>query len=141
VTDSDLAIHDRLSSDSRSEGGCPACGAGQVSSACLVPDHEYGLDRLTQYAQCDACHSVYQDPMPGVQQLAAFYPRSYHSMSGGGGLAGIRHDMRARRLRPMARATGAVLDYGCGDGSFLLRAAERMPGKQFYGFEIANVRR
>jgi SAM-dependent methyltransferase len=34
-----------------------------------------------------------------------------------------------------------MLDHGCGDGSFLLRAAERMPNRPLYGYEIGDQRR
>jgi SAM-dependent methyltransferase len=78
--------------------------------------------------------------MPAVAELAGFYPAVYHSMHGGGLLQRIRHDLRIRRLKALTGGEGAILDYGCGDGSFLLRAAERMPGKQFYGYEIGERR-
>jgi SAM-dependent methyltransferase len=115
---------------------CPACCGAEVVKVCLVPDHEYGLKYLGQYVDCAACRTVFQFPMPDIAELSAFYPKNYHSMNSKGLLNRIRHDIRVQRLKSLTDGGGAVLDYGCGDGSFLLRAAERLPGKAFFGFEM-----
>jgi SAM-dependent methyltransferase len=78
--------------------------------------------------------------MPDMSELTAFYPASYHSLHGDSRLQGIRNDLRIRRLRSLATGMGPILDYGCGDGSFLMRAAERMPGRDYYGYEIGERR-
>jgi SAM-dependent methyltransferase len=105
-----------------------------------VPDHEYGVAFRARYAACAACRSEYQTPMPGAAELAAFYPQGYHSFAAGGLLLRLRHDVRLRRLRALAPREGAILDYGCGDGAFLARAAERLPERQLFGFEIGERR-
>jgi SAM-dependent methyltransferase len=79
--------------------------------------------------------------MPDSDQLSSFYPAEYHSMSGGGLLKQIRHDLRMRRLKGLAKGKCAWLDYGCGDGSFLVQAAQRMPENEYYGFEISQHRK
>ncbi len=76
--------------------------------------------------------------MPDPETLASFYPDGYHSFAGGGLLQRIRHDMRIRRLSQFLAGEGAVLDYGCGNGSFLLRFAEQVPDRPLYGFEVAG---
>jgi|SRR4051812_2652847 SAM-dependent methyltransferase len=76
--------------------------------------------------------------MPEERTLGSFYPANYHSMARDGVLTRIRYDMRVRRLSSVLDGEGAVLDYGCGDGSFLVSAARRMPGRKFFGYEIGD---
>ena len=115
---------------------CPACGrAGRVTVR-TVPDHEYGLAHRVRYATCADCESEYQTPMPTLGELADFYPSDYHSMQGGGFLQRLRDTLRLRRLRRLLDGEGALLDYGCGDGRFLVHAAARMRGRQLFGYEI-----
>lgn len=119
---------------------CGACG-GPGGDPRAVPDHEYACDHLATYAICGACETAFQVPMPRVEDLAAFYPERYHSMLDGGWLLRARHRMRARRLGGLLPpGDGAVLDYGCGNGSFLRRAAPLLPDVELFGFEYADRR-
>jgi len=77
--------------------------------------------------------------MPQESELSALYPADYHSLGRAGLLTQIRYDMRVRRLAKLARGEGAILDHGCGDGSFLLRAAQQLPDRIFFGYEIADT--
>lgn len=117
---------------------CPACGATVVPEGIGVPDHEYGLSYVARYMECNACGTLFQEPMPTIAQLAGFYPSSYHSMTHAGLLNRIRNGMRIRRLAKLVEGDGAILDYGCGDGAFLVQAVEQMPHRRFWGFEIAD---
>src|SRR5215210_2378242 len=116
---------------------CPACGLPDVEPEVAVPDHEYAVGHLGHYAACTSCASLYQQPVPTSEELAAVYPVDYHSMVGGGPVDRIRDGIRLRRLERLGGRTDPVLDYGCGDGGFLLGAAARWPGRECYGFEIA----
>lgn len=78
--------------------------------------------------------------MPEESQLASFYPPDYHSLGRQGLLTRIRYDMRIKRLQPLLRGDGAILDFGCGDGSFLVQAAARMPNRKLVGYEIGERR-
>jgi len=120
---------------------CPACLSGLVTGVVEVPDHEYGLDDQGTYVRCGACGSLYQSPMPTGQRLAAFYPSNYHSMSGGGLLMSLRNRFRIRRLAACIGGQEAVLDYGCGNGTFLLSAAATFHKIEFIGFEIGEHRK
>jgi fatty acid desaturase/SAM-dependent methyltransferase len=123
------------------ESTCPACGARGANGALSVHDHEYGLPGMTVYAVCSACHTCFQAPMPNDAQLASFYPPDYHSMDRRGLLTRIRYDVRIRGLLGLLDGRqGPLLDHGCGDGSFLLRAAERMPNRRLFGYEISSRR-
>jgi SAM-dependent methyltransferase len=119
---------------------CPACGERAAGEPVRVPDREYRVPYLAAYATCPACASLFQRPMPDGPTLAAFYPADYHSQTGQGPVGRFRHDARLRRLGALAGADGPVLDYGCGNGAFLVRAAERVPARRYYGFEIAEER-
>ncbi len=103
-----------------------------------VADHEYAVGHVARYAACKSCASLYQRPMPDAEELAGFYPADYHSMTGQGVLDRVRDDVRLRRLGALGGGSGPLLDYGCGNGDFLLRAARRWPGHSYYGYEIAS---
>ncbi len=76
--------------------------------------------------------------MPPTERLASWYPPGYHSMQGRGFLGRLRNGVRLKRLRRFLDGDdGALLDYGCGDGSFLDYAAECGERRQLVGFEIA----
>ncbi len=123
---------------------CPACGATDVSPPVAVPDHEYGLDQVATFVTCGGCGSLFQDPMPAPADLPAYYPPEYHSQTGQGPVGRLRHRVRLRRLTGLAKGAGAgagdgaLLDFGCGNGAFLRRAAAEQPGRAYYGYEIAD---
>ena len=116
---------------------CGACGKVTNGQNWRVFDHEYKLSYRACYHECGDCGTLTQSPMPTLEQLAAFYPPGYHSFSPGNKLMQARTGMRVTRLRKVLGATpGAILDYGCGGGMFLLEAAKQLPDRQFYGYEI-----
>jgi SAM-dependent methyltransferase len=121
-------------------GPCPACEATSVARYVDIPDHEYALSYVARYAHCGACKTVYQSPMPDESQLGGFYPPSYHSMVDGGWLMQRRRAMRANRLKKLVGTQpSVVLDYGCGNGSFLVTAARQMPEHRYVGFEYSET--
>ncbi|MEI9939929.1 MAG: class I SAM-dependent methyltransferase [Pseudomonadota bacterium] len=77
--------------------------------------------------------------MPDESQLGGYYPPSYHSMTDGGWLMRRRRAMRVSRL---AKLTGTeptvVLDYGCGNGSFLVTASRQLSQHRYVGFEYSE---
>lgn len=117
---------------------CPACGAAVSAEGVGITDHEYGLNHVAYYVGCRVCGTLFQEPMPTMAKLADFYPADYHSMTHAGLLSRIRNQLRIRRLAKLMAGEGAILDYGCGDGAFLVQAAQGMPHRRFWGFEIAR---
>jgi len=109
-----------------------------VAKVRAIPDREYGVKFVANYAWCGDCGTLRQSPMPDMARLAAFYPAHYHAQTGQGTLNRIRQDMRLKRLAPLMEGEGAILDFGCGNGAFLLHAAERMPNRTYFGFEISD---
>jgi len=105
-----------------------------------VPDHEYGVSFVATYARCASCGSEVQAPMPADEDLAAFYPETYHSKQADGLLVRLRNDVRWKRIASLLDGDGPILDYGCGDGQFLRHVAERRPSIRLFGYEIAPSR-
>ena len=104
----------------------------------MVEDHEYRIPYTALYVSCGACGSAHQVPMPSPEILSSFYPENYHSQVGKGTLGRIRNALRLGRLKRWLQKGDVVLDYGCGDGTFLLQAADTMPGYRFFGYEISS---
>ena len=116
---------------------CPGCTSPLGAGAIAVPDHEYGLSYVAHYVECPTCGTLTQHPMPGFAQLSEFYPADYHSLVHAGRIIRARNAMRIKQLAKLAGPEGPIVDYGCGDGSFLLQAAEHLPRAMFWGYEIA----
>ena len=105
---------------------CFACQCSEAGAAFKVPDHEYNLEFVATYVECKACGTLSQTPMPTFEQLADFYPPSYHSFHNKNLIVRAKNELRLSRLRKLlGGSTGVVLDYGCGDGSFLIEALKR----------------
>ena len=122
---------------------CPACGSNATDGRTRVPDHEYGVEFVATYVRCSACGSETQAPMPEDEQLASFYPATYHSKQADGALVRMRNDVRWKRLASLldpAGGKGVILDYGCGDGQFLRHVAERDASARLFGYEIGATR-
>lgn len=117
---------------------CPACRSLRRQTSYRVPDHEYDVGRVVEYALCADCGTLVQTPIPDQEELSAFYPADYHSFGAGGLLTRLKDTTRLRRLRSFVDSDrGVILDYGCGDGRFIKEAAKRTSGLVFWGFEMA----
>jgi len=75
--------------------------------------------------------------MPTFAQLGSYYPANYHAAISHGLIAELRHAGRLRQLRPLFTGPGALLDYGCGNGAFLLWAATQGLNRPLIGYEIS----
>jgi len=118
---------------------CPACCSAHATESFRVPDHEYAVDHVADYARCGDCGTLFQQPMPGVDTLSGFYPSGYHSFSANGFIPRMKHRTRVKRLASFLRIPNpVVLDYGCGNGAFISEAAALESAWSFWGFEIAE---
>jgi SAM-dependent methyltransferase len=140
-----MIAHSQLAESNQTAGirmpaqsACPACRAAVSAKGVEIADQEYGVDYVALYVECQDCGTIFQKPMPTMNELAEFYPSDYHSMTHAGLLNRVRNQMRIRRLAKLMAGQGAILDYGCGDGAFLVQAAESMPHRRFWGFEISS---
>ncbi len=105
---------------------CPLCGGDRrVAHPCVKdPVTGEGFAIVT----CRTCGLGVTEPLP--PDLGRYYPAAYY---GGRHGATERFCLR-RRLRWLGRASGRLLDIGCGDGAFLLAARER-------GWDVEGVER
>jgi|SRR6185437_14129348 len=119
---------------------CPICNSNNVGNPIAIPDNEYGLPYKNTYYYCYNCHCFFQVPMPDLKTLAGYYPANYHSMDNKSLIGKMKSGSRLRRLHKLIekRNKFTLLDYGCGDGSFLAFVAEKKPEAQLYGYEIGE---
>src|SRR5262249_8388379 len=103
-------------------------------------DREYSLAHVARYAECRACHTLFQVPMPAFEQLGAFYPPTYHAATAHGILSQARHRSRLKQLSPLLDGVGALLVYGCRTGAFLPWPVDHVHGRPLFGYEIADRR-
>jgi len=141
---------------------CPVCQTQNFRPLFTHGDRLHGLPGTFTVIACADCGLISYDPLLGPEALARYYPPDYyahqsadHDAQAGGGLRRLVDDLHlgvrrnpllailfwpllwyketysyARFLRPLAR--GRLLDVGCGDGAFLLKA-RRM------GFECSGL--
>lgn len=95
-----------------------------------VPDRFYGVPGTFDYVRCQGCGLLQIREVPA--DLSRFY--ADYSLHSGGSL-GYRLFARLvlRRLYPVVRGPGRVLDIGCGDGWYLEEMRRR--GWEPFGYE------
>jgi len=103
---------------------CIFCKSKDIIPAVFPQPTHFNGKEFT-YKNCRACGLIFIDPIPNEQDLQAMYPIGYHE-------AFYFHETPAdygflyNKLKPVLQ-NGTLLDYGCGDGSFL----QYMSGKGF----------
>ena len=75
------------------------------------------------YVECAGCGSLYASPMPGDQALTRMYGLAYEAEAGGGTRVGDPKDPDSVLALLAGLPTGTFVDYGCGDGALLAKAA------------------
>ena len=119
------------SPDASGPGSCPLCDLAMVEKYRGIPAEETGA--LFSVDECPQCGLGQTRPHP--RDLAPYYTPTYY---------GGRHGLTSRfctrrRLRLLRRWAGppagrSLLDFGCGDGPFLLDARSQ-------GWNVAGVER
>src|SRR5215831_8431901 len=111
---------------------CLACGCGNsdpVYTGCK--DYYVGKPYIVDYRRCKECGLVQQFPVPG--DVSAFYEQ-YPVHAQKSLLHAILSRLRFANYWKNGGSPGAVLlDYGCGDGSYLATQAGR--NLQLLGYE------
>ncbi|MGA3092559.1 MAG: class I SAM-dependent methyltransferase [Terriglobales bacterium] len=124
---------------------CPLCGQGGFRPVVQAPDRHYGNRGLFQIVECVTCGLNFLNPMPTVDYLSGAYPTDYYAYQ-----PATPEPRKSRILNSVKRVLrpdttgdprfekpGAVLDIGCGSGTFL--AAMRERGWQVQGVEFDNL--
>ncbi len=118
---------------------CPICASNSIKEEFTIPDNEYGLKYKATYIHCNSCDCFYQSPMPSDDQLSSFYPDAYHSMQSKSIIARIKNTMRLKAINKNLNSGDTFMDFGCGNGSFILFASEKCPDRNFLGYEIDSL--
>ena len=132
---------------------CPVCHSRQLSFFGRGRDRLFGLTPGTfLLLECRSCGCVCQSPVPDPSAISGFYPDEYwwsDVTPSRDGLATLLHGMerayrefvtldhvRFVRQGIVARGGCALLDIGCGSGTFIHLAA--LQGFAAYGMDISD---
>ena len=91
---------------------------------------------VVNYKVCPNCHLVQQIPTPA--DTSSFYPSSYPMHAPRGTFLGLARSIMVRRVYyvpPSAAKDDVLLDFGCGDGSYLQSVRSRVG--RIIGFEFS----
>ncbi|HEV3256244.1 MAG TPA: class I SAM-dependent methyltransferase [Gemmataceae bacterium] len=126
------------------ETACLLCGRRHWNQVIEAPDTRAGANGLWfAVVQCLECGLCFTNPRPDRHSIGQFYPADYRP-----------HQPRAGQRRPARRplawhlpgqpwrtlpwpGPGRLLDFGCGNGSFLERV--RRQGWDVTGIDVARV--
>ena len=111
---------------------CPLCTASAASTA--FPFKIAFDGQCFDYLRCQACRSVFVDPVPSDQTFARMYTKSDYHDCHYSECGSPHYQAAATLLREFAPEGASVLDYGCGFGHFL--TAVRSAGFNATGVEF-----
>lgn len=110
---------------------CPICNG--PSGQQRFPYAVRFAGHVFTYLRCDACHSVFVDPVPNATVFAQMYDKAaYHDVHYRDSVNSAVYGQSVDVLINHAPARCRVLDYGCGAGGFLNTCQER-------GFNVIGV--
>ncbi len=116
-------------------GPCMVCGG---TSALPYLKTENGRTIVV----CPSCGLGFMHPMPTLEEIKSFYPKTYYGDSGSkfsGMIELLVRVTAARRIRFLIRqlpTASRILDVGCGRGTLLSAFADR--GFEAHGFELSS---
>jgi 2-polyprenyl-3-methyl-5-hydroxy-6-metoxy-1,4-benzoquinol methylase len=120
---------------------CAACGSDKAGKAVERPkDFECYApgDLAFDVMRCRSCKSLFLNPQPTLAQTSSFYADDYMSKEAQGGLframADAWDNRSARNFVKRFGPRSFILDYGCGDGSFV-RKLRDAGCPNVYGFD------
>ncbi|MBI4423983.1 MAG: class I SAM-dependent methyltransferase [Elusimicrobia bacterium] len=119
---------------------CPVCGGAEPVELFSTPDPD-GLGEVPfRLVRCRGCGLPFVNPRPTASELGRFYFREYYKkpspLTAGLVAGAVRLLMRHRAGKILRRkASGRVLDVGCGEGSFAAELARR--GWEAWGVEVS----
>ena len=117
------------------EAPCPLCGSAKYQPVAedLIDVEDRVPGRYT-FSRCPTCDLVFLSKRPSVESLPKCYPAYYHVQDPVRQnpiprfLYALRLESRYRHLlRNMGEKCDAILEVGCGDGSFLELLDQKMP--------------
>ena len=100
---------------------CPLCGAALGRDAFPYAHEWEGL--VYRCRKCTHCSTTAVDPLPDEETLARVYDwERYHTVHYLGPEQAVRHARALTLLGDLSPRPRTILDFGCGDGSFLMAA-------------------
>lgn len=108
---------------------CPLCGSEDLRNKLNVKDHTVSLSYF-ELVECVKCGFLFTADPPDIESIGAYYQSDEyisHSDTSKGLINSIYQLVRKRAVSSKRRlvvkitgkASGTILDYGCGTGSFL----------------------
>jgi 2-polyprenyl-3-methyl-5-hydroxy-6-metoxy-1,4-benzoquinol methylase len=121
----DYPMHDHAPSARRLISHCPTCRSARLHYAFSVSGH--------RVVRCDDCGLLMANPQPSDDELASIYGKGYflveETEAGQRDVDELKQGTADLYLdlleRYRGKAAGTLLEIGCGQGDFLVRAAER----------------
>jgi 2-polyprenyl-3-methyl-5-hydroxy-6-metoxy-1,4-benzoquinol methylase len=115
----------------KTDVNCPICGVPAGIAQRVPPATYYG---------CPVCETLFQHPMPTIEQMRAYveaeYARGvYNDYVAAANLKALTFSTRARRIAARVRG-GRLLDVGASAGFFVEQALDA--GFDAYGVELSN---
>ncbi len=130
---------------------CNGCGADDADEIVTVDaDYEYlGViedafaRRPFRFVRCRRCGLVYLNPRPDLAELHRYYPDAYGCFAQcppPGRLMALLYRgmvfLKRREILPLLPENGVLLDFGCGNGHWLVALQKgRKPGQRFVGLD------
>lgn len=127
---------------------CNLCGSSRTQPELEVQDWLHGSGETFHLVRCCNCGLVYLNPRPDRANIDRYYNErgyyAYQLVDENNILVGSRHMRLASRLTKTLTQAGAMLDVGCGNGSFLWamqRQGWRVAGVELHVLTAERLRR
>ena len=120
---------------------CPMCGSGNKKSILKTKDRDprgLKLDKTFHLVKCLDCSLCFIENMPKKEELARYYGREYYAQKNFSNKLMNKIAMLSRVSKIKAKK-GSILDYGCGNGDFLLKMKQE--GWNVNGVEFSEAGR
>jgi len=126
-------------SSARQDVRCALCGNDTTTKLYVIPDYMSG--EAFAVVRCPGCGLIYTDSRVSPAEISKFYPQRYYGDENKrfkGAIEACLRLFRVRRANVITRhkATGRILDVGCGRGVFLAEMRKR--GWEVVGTELAE---
>jgi SAM-dependent methyltransferase len=121
---------------------CQICNSKNIAKIFTYQDRHYlTIDEKFDIWQCNECHLLFLNPMPNMEELMSYYPKSYYSYE-----KKIKNNMWKENLVKLLKVEPSdldnipitnnrrVLDFGCGSGWSLDLYKEK--GFTTYGLDL-----
>ena len=114
---------------------CPICGTPSLLNWLAAPDRFHGRTKKYQLLCCSSCSLVWLKDPPSPSEMGEHYGEAYDRAISTASKTS-EHWFGRRDAVLHFKASGVLLDLGCGSGGFL--SAFKGPSWQLYGVEMSE---